>query len=492
MKLLMNPTTIGTWVLAIACVAAPHAAAEEISLRFDASALSDRPVGEAFFGTNFLFWIDDDKSRADSAYAEALKDSGVSLLRFPGGTVADNYLWQTNELASKGRFPYEDGEPTSDYHEFIAFAREHGFTPTLVVNTESFARDGRVEEGAEYAADWVRDANIENGYGVEYWEIGNETYWHEAMTALEYAEVVQAYARAMKAVDPEIKVGINGHWSPEMVGDKDRIAPEHRDEVMRRSGLYVGAAEKETYRAFAAEHMEEDILKGDEKWWPIVIEHVGDVADFLVVHIYYHHGDKLFELDQNLKTIRGLHRDRFPEKRVELALTEYNTVAKYRDNAFGKDYMVGLAGGLIQLLRAEVEVAMFWPSRIGGYWESVGLVDHRSFERQTASYVLPLFREFLGKRVVPVDAGQRMLGVAGSDGEAWVVALVDFDLDAEAVADLHLPTGWEADRAVAYEESAAPRDPTLTRTDLALDQADGLLKLPVGPNRLVLVHGNHQ
>ncbi len=69
------------------------------------------------------------------------------------------------------------------------------------------------------AADWVRYANVTKGYGVKYWTIGNEYYgnghygaaWeaddHADKSPTGYANGVAAYADAMKAVDPTIKVG---------------------------------------------------------------------------------------------------------------------------------------------------------------------------------------------------------------------------------------------------------------------------------------------
>ena len=72
---------------------------------------------------------------------------------------------------------------------------------------------------AEEAAGWVRYANVEKDYDVTYWTIGNENYgnghygadWeaddHADKSPKEYAATVIAYAEAMKAVDPTIKVG---------------------------------------------------------------------------------------------------------------------------------------------------------------------------------------------------------------------------------------------------------------------------------------------
>ena len=90
---------------------------------------------------------------------------------------------------------------------------------------------------AEEAADWVRYANVTKGYGVKYWEIGNENYgnghygaaWeadnHADKSPAEYANQVVAYADAMKAVDPTIKIGAvlttPGNWPDGIVAGGD-------------------------------------------------------------------------------------------------------------------------------------------------------------------------------------------------------------------------------------------------------------------------------
>jgi hypothetical protein len=87
------------------------------------------------------------------------------------------------------------------------------------------------------AADWVRYANVTKGYGAKYWTIGNENYgnghyganWeadnHADKSPTEYANEVVAYADAMKAVDPTIKVGAvlttPANWPDALVGGGD-------------------------------------------------------------------------------------------------------------------------------------------------------------------------------------------------------------------------------------------------------------------------------
>ena len=123
--------------------------------------------------------------------------AGWTTLRFPGGSIADNYHWYIpNSVA-----------PDTTYATFAKVATNLGATVFITANYGS----GTAAE----AAAWVGDANVTNHYGFKYWEIGNEEYGtyetdnhanpHDPYT---YATNAAAYIQQMKAVDPTIKVGV--------------------------------------------------------------------------------------------------------------------------------------------------------------------------------------------------------------------------------------------------------------------------------------------
>ena len=80
-------------------------------------------VSPLFWGTNFLFWVEDDEALSDGTIENALRELPCRILRYPGGTVADNFHWETNMLDNNACFPYEEGSAESDFDEFIAFGR---------------------------------------------------------------------------------------------------------------------------------------------------------------------------------------------------------------------------------------------------------------------------------------------------------------------------------------------------------------------------------
>lgn len=153
-------------------------------------------------GINDAIW---DQELGTNAVADLLKSAGVTMRRYPGGSYADIYHW-ADHTAPGGYVA-----PNTDFDTFMAGVRRTGATPMIIANYGT----GTAAE----AAGWVRQANVVKGYGVKYWTVGNENYgnghygsaWeadnHADKSPRQYATEVVAYADAMKAVDPTIKVG---------------------------------------------------------------------------------------------------------------------------------------------------------------------------------------------------------------------------------------------------------------------------------------------
>lgn len=184
---------------------APSAgAAPTIGIRVDAgTSLGTVPSSGAGLNTGV-----GDEHMGDAKVASLMKAAGVRQLRFPGGSGADGYHWKTHTMSDGGWVV-----PNTDFDHFMATAKRVGAQPILTANYGS----GTPKE----AADWVKYANVDKGYGVKYWEIGNEVYgnghygngkgWetdtHADKSPKEYAKNLIAYAKAMKAVDPKVKIG---------------------------------------------------------------------------------------------------------------------------------------------------------------------------------------------------------------------------------------------------------------------------------------------
>lgn len=156
---------------------------------------------------------------------ELVRNVRPAFIRWPGGNVAQDYRWLWGVGPRDERFTWANlswkNEPEpSDFgtDEYVAFARAVGAEPTVTVNVEG--RGATAEE----AAAWVEYCNgaattkygamrAANGhpepYGLKYWEVGNEIWgnWVRGHSdAATYARNLRKYARAMRAVDPSIKL----------------------------------------------------------------------------------------------------------------------------------------------------------------------------------------------------------------------------------------------------------------------------------------------
>ena len=189
-------------------------------------------------GINVNLFMDSDYFGPKRSTVDALKEMGVKWLRYPGGEKSDMYLWsvppydkprptmaRTGKGAVRGREAMLENYATFkydvlDFDEFMQMCRQIDAEPVIGVAADEYLNDYPQgctvtdrETLIKTAAEWVRYANIKKKYNVKYWIIGNET-WHPAnkkSTPQIYAKDVVDFAKAMKAVDPTIRIFPNGH-----------------------------------------------------------------------------------------------------------------------------------------------------------------------------------------------------------------------------------------------------------------------------------------
>ena len=224
---------------ALTSVAAPTVtfaapAAGTVAVTVDARA-GLATVPDTALGVNDAIW---DTNLGTAATSDLLKAAGVRMLRYPGGSYADIYHWRDHTA------PGGYVAPNTDFDTFMASAARVGAEPMIIANYGT----GTAEE----AAGWVRYAK-DKGYRASYWTIGNENYgnghygsaWeadeHADKSPAAYASGVVAFAEAMKAVDPDIKIGavltMPGNWPDGLVGDGD--AGTWNAEVLGRAGAHI-------------------------------------------------------------------------------------------------------------------------------------------------------------------------------------------------------------------------------------------------------------
>ncbi len=116
---------------------------------------------------------------------DEVEAAGITFLRFPGGNWGD-----------------ENNLRASHLEDFVALSRRIGAEPQISV---------RLQGGTpEQAAEIVRYTNLEQGYNIKYWSIGNEPELYQSDSGFEdydtarYNREWRSIAEAMRAVDPNI------------------------------------------------------------------------------------------------------------------------------------------------------------------------------------------------------------------------------------------------------------------------------------------------
>ncbi len=214
-------------------------------IRVDANQVTGH-IDRTLWGTQILWTgpsngLPDKVTTADGAaaahakffsYAPLVRDMGPTVLRYPGGLLANHYDWR-NGLGPMEQRPVD---PSSDRNivvgsdEFGQFCEQIGAVGMITVNWAL---------GPDVAADWVEYMNAPNDgsnprggtdwaavraanghpapYGVRYWEIGNELRGGDFFINL-YATSLSSFRAEMQQVDPTVELGAIGfgtYYEPE-------------------------------------------------------------------------------------------------------------------------------------------------------------------------------------------------------------------------------------------------------------------------------------
>jgi alpha-N-arabinofuranosidase len=154
------------------------------------------------------------------------KDAGYEMAKWPGGNFVSQYDWRDG-LGDRDKRPPR-GRESNDVglHEFFAFCKLLNAQPDLAIDS-GYGDDYSAAQEVEYvngaASTPMGKLRAANGhpepYNVRLWCIGNEMYgfWQAGhMSANQYAEKHGRIVKAMKKVDPTIKVTSAGATPAEL------------------------------------------------------------------------------------------------------------------------------------------------------------------------------------------------------------------------------------------------------------------------------------
>lgn len=195
-----------------------------------------RAVPPFLFGQNLQTIEDGEQAIAvdgglDGEIVQVLTDARISMLRYPGGAPADHFVWwqavgppSRRSLQGSGNGD-ELYRPLVGPEEFIELSKALRAVPFITANIGS---------GSPLLARAFARYFESVGFGVKYWEIGNEPYFAGiddsgvlGLTPDAYGKKVIEYASAIRAEVPDAKIfaaGVIGpadeqsYWNTVMLG----------------------------------------------------------------------------------------------------------------------------------------------------------------------------------------------------------------------------------------------------------------------------------
>ncbi|HVV22704.1 MAG TPA: hypothetical protein VHF06_24930 [Pseudonocardiaceae bacterium] len=413
----MRATAVGAVVTAFALAGTGTAVADPgpatVTVRADQVITT---VQRDSIGANTPIW---NGHLLDPATPGLIRRAGLGELEFNGGGVSDLYHWRTGTLSPDPERDLHDTDYSElpaqfGFDQFEHIAHETGASTLVHVNYGT----GSPQE----AAAWVRYANRIRHDGVRDWAIGEEVYLngalginvepdaHQDKSATAYGRNVVAYAKAMKAVDPSVRIGVE-------------LAPPAPGTPF-------------------------------QTWDQQVLAAAGDSVDFVDLHWYPFGAQGFFDAVRELPTVLAETRA-MVGPRVRIVVGETNSAVARGDQQTSVDNALYLADDELTALENGASSVDWWALYNGStdddYYSDLGLI---SSGGQLASGAGPSptdvpFTPYYGQELTTALAspGSRLVTVDGAAGPvvtyaarqrdgSLVVLLLNEDLAAAHEIDL--------------------------------------------------------
>jgi alpha-N-arabinofuranosidase len=344
---------------------------------------------------------------------QAIADLKPASIRWPGGSFANSYIWQSGIGPAEKRVPHpveiwNDRDPNQfGTDEFMQFCKLVGADPVIVINTS---------RGVDDALNWLEycmgDATTPWGkvraanghpqpYELKVIEIDNETWL--LMNQARYIQIVKEFVPAIRAKYPRLKISIVGSY-----GFDD--------------GTGEGRAEWK-----------------NAGWDQAMLDNVAPLTDILSVHYYngllatdapdYVNNPRAYEA--HLKDI-GARIRQSANPGIKIYMSEWNlTHARW-----GNDWRVGLyAGGILNALERQSDLvimscpALFMRRTWATAWNNALINFDQNGWFPAGNYVvMKLFRESYAPQLLAVDGPERPLNMTATrseDGNTLYLKLVN-------------------------------------------------------------------
>lgn len=440
-------------------------------------------ISPLLFGTNVPAWVNPSRT-AEPWFATAVRESGVTLLRFPGGSWSNWYEWHECMDGTDGCYWTWALKPQDFAQVIVDTGLPAMWTASINATAQANAAlvaffNGDVDDERTIGVDrdgvdwqtvghWARrraDFGFESPVRVDYWEIGNEVYGAVADAGPQCAEWGWEEVWTCDGTDYMVGDGAND-------GFNDIAAAMRVIDPTIRIGA-VGVSPTDEWSAFGREVLEAG---------------VGSL-DFYVVHTYAFGGpfDTADVLDAHLRQgwaddvadVAMAANDAGFASRPPIAITEYNLVAWWEaDEAALMPTMYNLfhlVGSLGEMAAAGVEIATEWAFVSGEHpnGSDYGVI-HADDHTVYPSFFAHRLWALMGDRLIAVSDHPDLVEYAAIDADG-VTSLLLSNPGAAPVAVTVAPPGGMVDVTAHVVEAATLDARSVTYNGVPIGSIDDLV-----------------
>ncbi len=342
--------------------------------------VSDNEYDQDLFGANIL--ANRDQLGEDGTYDEAADALGVTHIRYPGGSLTEDFF----DISDPDKTVAVDPDTGKEvellpYSEFMEYAEANDIDVTIVLPTRNFLSEETDADGHRYA-DIDEDAlrgfiqdTLNGEYGeptIRAFEIGNEYWGSGEMDTLEYGRVASRMAEILNdEIDshPEADTAFSDIDILVQNGQNygaDRLSDDYGD---LQSGADQIAAINEDY---GLDLDDSYIMNSGEVSWARVANEIiisefdteaeRDAVDGIALHVYSKGADKPNSREYDLNTVEDTWHDELGE--LDTYITEWNLKASRSSWDPEQEYGLKQAHEILNMsevfVEHEVDTAHIW------------------------------------------------------------------------------------------------------------------------------------
>ncbi|SIS75374.1 hypothetical protein SAMN05421759_1032 [Roseivivax lentus] len=481
----------------------------------------DATFTEAHFGGNIL--ASRDELSEETGFADLVEDLGVTSLRYPGGSLTENYFDITDPDAEI--VVNEGGQECSfiALSDFMAFAASEGLSVVIVLPTRDFLSEETDANGDRYVdldeealRGFVNDV-VSGVYGdatIDAFEIGNEYWGSGEMSSVEYGRLA---AEMTRIIDDELAQMADAHPEAEEI-----------DLIVQSGYNYNYASLTDDYAEYptaeevvAALHEDYGTSFGDEIIgssgsvnWTLVAnelilqsfetEEAKEAVDGVVTHLYskgsVNPANRTFQLDMVDQTWGEEFED------IDIYVTEWNQAGNSghydREEDYGLYQSHEMLNTLEEMVYMGVDQAQVWPLLQN---TANALCEGFTYDELTApGEMFSMMAESLpGKAILDFDETSRETEAEGENadvhgfyGDGEVVFFIASIADETAVEEIDLSSMFTSISSatitvlgVAEEQSPGDNSSDAVLTEIPLEEVfqDGVLVAELKPGEIMHV-----